>query len=947
MINITSLSKVVSNSQFWKEFYEVLQEELELFQEYKTAKLKDIFDYRELEDTSLLLNISDIFGYPVDLTLDETLGYLRSEIESIAFRKKFRTTFKGYQYSYRNIEKDGEIFLIYFTNDNLLRSFSFDTGERVKAIFDPREPFLLTSEKDFSTYFPGEIFYDLTDFNYDDAEFFYDVDFLRKPTKHVAVEYFLDKIQIQTDIPEPISFSNQVSHYPMDGRIDDRGRFQLDGVLTGGYTNYIDLDWFEVRSGTTDMIEVADWPRLIHLRNQTNLQSFYPFNDDLEDNSYNIFDGTNFGCTFEDNSTKGGKSLYTSGSEYATIPYSIQDGLYCEGGRRWTLHFKAFIPSTTTSGILIGQTDSAVDAEKNFELSVTSATEMQIIVRGTATTLTIPRDTWTSVAFVWNGNNLRLYIDGVFVQPISSGSATKEVITSTGIFATVSGDRILQEGYIDDLRIYNADLNSWLERIELLHDYHEYFCNSPLSLTIRAYVDSPPSVGNDRILTSTYSDDILPKGWFLGSKNGEDRLYFEATDTDGITNSIYVENFWATYINKTPIIVTEFIPGERMSIYIDSSKKAESLTVGEALEYHYSNLLRIGTHPKEAGTDNRFSGYLRNLRVLVQELTTEDINSLTFNPNQVETGFLINDAYLQFLRGRVSYNKRVVELPHVGSQLTCITDSSGYFDSFEIGAQYTSEPIKMRTAINPLIFDANDIVRVEVGTGFNELPSVLDELPFPSDLDQPLYSNTLVGEEITRTDDNSWLIVETMFEIQSQEDIISTEATSLISETLSKTPIQRRSLKINYTIGGDDYEATDTADGNIEGPFITELLSTINYNSGDIVVEFTTPTDVSLTTVSYTYASEYKETSPDFELKRITEAGLFDSQDRLVAYSSFAPIGYNDNWFHIGLQFLIKLEAFSLGTIFAGNAGDEYADIIFAGNAGDEYEDVIVGGIVR
>ena len=74
-------------------------------------------------------------------------------------------------------------------------------------------------------------------------------------------------------------------------------------------------------------------------------------------------------------------------------------------------------------------------------------------------------------------------------------------------------------------------------------------------------------------------------------------------------------------------------------------------------------------------------------------------------------------------------------------------------------------------------------------------------------------------------------------------DVIGTGdgSTTTFSSTLSHTPVIPKQLSVNYTIGGEVYVANDDGKGNIAGDYISS--GTVNYDTGEISIEFSSPPD--------------------------------------------------------------------------------------------------------
>ena len=283
--------------------------------------------------------------------------------------------------------------------------------------------------------------------------------------------------------------------------------------------------------------------------------------------------------------------------------------------------------------------------------------------------------------------------------------------------------------------------------------------------------------------------------------------------------------------------------------------------------------------------------------------------------DEEENEYLMLDTYLRFLRDKSNYNRRAVEVPHVGTQISFLMDATGLSGSVT-GTIYNSEQLKIISAIEPDLFPYDtyqDLYRIQVGTGSQEVPNVLNySIPYPTELESPLYEEFLSPNEVDIIDE--WISIQTMVGIGYEQEIIATIPTTAFSYTVQRTPFRSKSFKLFYTIGGQNYIANDDGEGNIIGEYLTD--GTVNYETGEIsgtLVETTVGTNIE---VGYTYNSLKAENEEGFSLTEITEAGLFDISGNLVAYATFPPIQYNDNHYHLGIQFFVKRRSFGVKRYF-------------------------------
>lgn len=279
----------------------------------------------------------------------------------------------------------------------------------------------------------------------------------------------------------------------------------------------------------------------------------------------------------------------------------------------------------------------------------------------------------------------------------------------------------------------------------------------------------------------------------------------------------------------------------------------------------------------------------------------------------VEDGndYLMTNIFFEYLLTGANYNRRAIETPHCGTQLTLLMDSTGDYDSCFIDPQpYSIPDLKLKNSVQPSVFstitDPSQIYKIVVGTGTQGLRSQDGSGAYPTSIVSPIYETILEPEEIYEASDY-WL-VQSIVGIDAKLDyLLSDVPGTSVSSTIINVPIQRNSLKVFYSIGGTSLEGLDDGNGNIVGPNITS--GTINYITGSISITFDTAFDVDVT-CQFNFNSLYKETNSNFSLTEITEVGLLDENEDLIAYGTFPPIQYNDNKFHTSYQFYIKKTSF-------------------------------------
>ena len=119
------LLSVLTLDDFWKQFMEVVGEEMALERD-KLSERRDLFNvYKQMEDG--LLNIAETFGYVPNLIVDHSLQVVRKEVESIPYRIRNKTVYDGYYVNFKQISQIGEIYNFYWSGRKLIRAVIYDS----------------------------------------------------------------------------------------------------------------------------------------------------------------------------------------------------------------------------------------------------------------------------------------------------------------------------------------------------------------------------------------------------------------------------------------------------------------------------------------------------------------------------------------------------------------------------------------------------------------------------------------------------------------------------------------------------------------------------------------------------------------------------------------------------------------------------------------------------
>jgi hypothetical protein len=188
----------------------------------------------------------------------------------------------------------------------------------------------------------------------------------------------------------------------------------------------------------------------------------------------------------------------------------------------------------------------------------------------------------------------------------------------------------------------------------------------------------------------------------------------------------------------------------------------------------------------------------------------------------------------------------------------------------------------------------------------------------------------LVGEEASGTIDYNTgrYTINTDFNYQAEDTIFTGDGTTDLVEynvtleypiqTSTSTDPAQPHVWLRYVVNNKTYLARDNGLGSIldlsEDGYIE--TATVDYDTGVFYFQFTQPITLdSEVILQYQYR---KVSTPDADSEiradyyftiqniEITEVGLYDLNNKLIAYSTFPPVEFNSSKNHLNFNFLIK-----------------------------------------
>jgi len=201
-------------------------------------------------------------------------------------------------------------------------------------------------------------------------------------------------------------------------------------------TDHVELDNNEIESD-------ADTIGLFHLNNSSG--------DVVDDSSYGN-DGTNYGATRGASGQRSDAFEFDGSNDYVEVP----DAAHLEGMAQFTMEAWIY-PYSTGSEYMI------VNKEHTYEMAVRSGT-FQIALWTDVSgwtwlgTQAVPTNDWTHVAMVYDGSNMKVYIDGVYKEQFAKTGNVK--VDTTDLRIGRRGGASYFHGKIDEVALYDTALDA-------------------------------------------------------------------------------------------------------------------------------------------------------------------------------------------------------------------------------------------------------------------------------------------------------------------------------------------------------------------------------------------------------------------------------------------------------------------------------------------------------
>ena len=183
---------------FWAEFIETIEEE---FLRLKAAiEIKNTLYDIQTADYTRLLELSALLGVLFNAGVDESIEFLRREVEAIPFKILNKSTIKLYKSFFKALNRDGEIFIYFFKTSSAALVRNSKNILVGIATHDPLLPYKHESTGEFTGFVEDAVRLDQSPIQILDIEdeegnvWTLDTVDTEISTNHIALEYFIDRI---------------------------------------------------------------------------------------------------------------------------------------------------------------------------------------------------------------------------------------------------------------------------------------------------------------------------------------------------------------------------------------------------------------------------------------------------------------------------------------------------------------------------------------------------------------------------------------------------------------------------------------------------------------------------------------------------------------------------------------------------------------------------------
>ena len=135
---------ILMNVNLWKQLQVEISNELNRLKDEidKKRRLYNVYAYDQDEDELDIIDMSESFGYSPIRILDNSLDYLRRDVDSIYYKIINKSTLKFFKYMFKLIPYIGDVFIIYYDDYKLIRAIDWESTVANIVVSDIRDLFL-------------------------------------------------------------------------------------------------------------------------------------------------------------------------------------------------------------------------------------------------------------------------------------------------------------------------------------------------------------------------------------------------------------------------------------------------------------------------------------------------------------------------------------------------------------------------------------------------------------------------------------------------------------------------------------------------------------------------------------------------------------------------------------------------------------------------------------
>ena len=182
-----NLPVLLKGNKFWEDVLNSIQQEIQLTYEHNDKSKYYLYPYEE-DDIQVLIDTAKDYGFEINVEVKDDLEYVQQYFKSISYLIKRKGIRKLFLYTFKLVERIGDIYLMAYQNGALFKIINFD--ETINNLpISYSEPFEFVTEQDFGVYFDSAFQFDSDPLSYFDTDDFQFDQNSERPTQNLAIEF--------------------------------------------------------------------------------------------------------------------------------------------------------------------------------------------------------------------------------------------------------------------------------------------------------------------------------------------------------------------------------------------------------------------------------------------------------------------------------------------------------------------------------------------------------------------------------------------------------------------------------------------------------------------------------------------------------------------------------------------------------------------------------------